>query len=427
MLENADAGMMGGTMMHKKNFLRLIGRLLCCLLVSSFLAQGTALAAQPGFLSNEQWEVLSLTNEERAKQGLAPLSTFPALADVGQLRSGEITGTFSHTRPDGTSCFTALSGIPYYSAGENIAAGYPSPQDVVTGWMNSPGHRANILTERFRHLGVGYTKGSGSDKYRSYWAQLFIGGCDVTGMEIDGAGREWYIPYGKLGDPVLCITCDLHGKTYLPLSNADWVMSNELGKSNLQVRYDGRNYTIPCYIGFSDVAANSWYREAVCYAKDNGLFQGVSYSTFEPASTMTRSMLAAVLYRMEGSPAVSGETPFDDVKASSWYGSAVRWAAENGIVKGISDTRFAPDVSVTREQMATMLARYHSYKGGSTASAGDLTQFTDWQMISSYAENALSWAVSCGLMNGKGNKQLDPGGKISRAEVAAILMRYQTR
>lgn len=412
-------------MMHKRNSLRLAGRLLCCLLVCTILAQGIVFAARPQFVSNEQWQVLSLTNAERAKQGLAPLSTFSTLTSAAQVRSGEISTQAdpSHTRPNGTSCFTALSGVPYYSAGENIAAGYPLPQSVVTGWMNSPGHRANILTEDFRHLGVGYTKRSGG--YGYYWVQLFIGGCEVTGMGIDGAGRQWYVPYGKIGDPILCITCNLHGRTYLPLSNVNWKMDNKLGAGNLQVNYGGSNYTIPCYIGFSDVAANSWYRDAVCYAKDNGLFQGVSYSTFEPDSTMTRSMLATVIYRMEGSPAVSGETPFDDVKSSSWYGKAVCWAAENGIVKGVSDTKFDPDANITREQMATMLARYHSYKGETPSPAGDLAQFTDWKMISSYAENALSWAVGYGLVNGKGNNRLDPGGKASRAEVATILMRYQ--
>lgn len=401
----------------------LAGRLFCCLLVCAMLAQGSVLAARPQFVGNEQWQVLSLTNAERAKQGIAPLSTFSTLTGSAQTRSVEIVQNFSHDRPNGTSCFTALNGIPYYSAGENIAAGQASPQAVVTAWMNSSGHRQNILTDGYRHLGVGYTRLMNG--YRYYWTQLFIGGCTVKSMEIDGAGKQWYVPYGRIGDPMLCITCDLHGKSYLPLSDVSWMMMDKMGESSLRVQYGGSSYTIPCYIGFSDVAASSWYREAVCYAKDNGLFQGVSYSTFEPDSPMTRAMLATVLYRMEGSPAVSGETSFADVKASSWYGSAVRWAAENGIVKGMSATSFAPDANITREQMATMLERYHSYKGEATAATGDLAGFADWKMISAYADTALSWAVGCGLMNGKGSNRLDPGGRASRAEVATILMRYQ--
>ena len=122
-----------------------------------------------------QLEVLQLVNQARADQGLAPLTADPALTAAAQTRAEELTTLYSHTRPDGRSCFTALTeaGVAYWAAGENIAAGYPTPAEVVAGWMASDGHRANILSEDFTQMGLGYAPAE--DGYGHYWAQLFVG------------------------------------------------------------------------------------------------------------------------------------------------------------------------------------------------------------------------------------------------------------
>lgn len=117
--------------------------------------------------------VLELVNEQRAANGLAPLTLNSELCSNAAVRAAEIVGVFDHTRPDGSSCFTAIT-VPYMAAGENIAAGYPSPEAVVEGWMNSPGHRANILSNSYTELGVGYYYDAGSP-YKYYWVQLFVG------------------------------------------------------------------------------------------------------------------------------------------------------------------------------------------------------------------------------------------------------------
>lgn len=118
-------------------------------------------------------EVVKLVNNERAANGLEELETSDELTQVAQTRAKKITTNYSHTRPDGSSCFTALTeaGIYYYSSGENIAAGYKSPEAVVTGWMNSPGHRANILSPKFNKIGVGLC--FADDSYGCYWTQVF--------------------------------------------------------------------------------------------------------------------------------------------------------------------------------------------------------------------------------------------------------------
>lgn len=129
----------------------------------------------PGNEADYAEQVLELVNAARAEEGLSPLVLDPAICAAATVRAEEIIGTFSHTRPNGTSCFTVLdeSGISYMAAGENIAAGQSTPEAVMTAWMNSPGHRANILSDSFRKLGVGFVKSESGYKY--YWTQLFTG------------------------------------------------------------------------------------------------------------------------------------------------------------------------------------------------------------------------------------------------------------
>ena len=175
--------------------------------------------------------------------------------------------------------------------------------------------------------------------------------------------------------------------------------------------------------GFSDVTTANWYADAVAYVVDNELMNGVSADTFEPNSTMSRAMMVTVLYRMAGSPAVSGENAFTDVPDGSWYADAVTWGVENGLVTGTTDTTYEPNAGITREQMATLLWRY---AGSPDVSGSDgLDQFTDAASISGYARTAMAWASQQGLVNGT-NGTLSPRGSATRAEIATILMRYQT-
>ena len=172
---------------------------------------------------------------------------------------------------------------------------------------------------------------------------------------------------------------------------------------------------------FTDVATGAWYFGDVYYAFNNALFSGTSASTFEPELTMTRGMLVTVLWRMEGSPKAAASS-FTDA-GGSWYSSAVDWAAANGIVKGYSDKVFAPNDTITREQMAAVLYRYASFKGVDVSAAKDLGGFADSAGVSAYAKDAMSWAVAEGIINGSDGKLL-PAGGATRAQVAAILHRY---
>lgn len=178
---------------------------------------------------------------------------------------------------------------------------------------------------------------------------------------------------------------------------------------------------------FTDVVAGTWYYGAAAYAYNNGLFAGMTPTTFAPNATMTRAMLVSVLWRLAGAPAPKAPNTFVDVPDGAWYTDAVTWAAENGVVSGIGGSRFDPSGFVTREQTAEILYNYAHSKGYDVSARADLTAFPDAASVSGWAEKALSWANAAGLINGTvrdGQTILDPQGSASRAQVAMILMNY---
>lgn len=181
----------------------------------------------------------------------------------------------------------------------------------------------------------------------------------------------------------------------------------------------------PSYIasaGFSDVSKSAWYYDAVNYAAARGLMNGVGNGRFAPDGTMTRAMLVTVLWRYAGSPA-AGENGFTDVPDGAWYAAAVAWAAENGIVNGVGAGKFNPNGDITREQMAAILFRFAQRNDLNTGAHGDLSGFPDRAKVSSYAVDAIVWAVGAGLLRGADGKLL-PQGSATRAQLAAILMRF---
>lgn len=176
---------------------------------------------------------------------------------------------------------------------------------------------------------------------------------------------------------------------------------------------------------FTDIPKH-WAYEAIKYTYNNSIMQGVGESIFAPDETMTRAMLVTVIYRLENEPAVNKSIPFVDVKAGEWYSNAVTWAQQNGIVSGVSETEFAPNKDITREQMAAILYRYAQYKKHDT-SVGENTNilsYDDAFDISEYAYSAIQWMVGAGLLKGETESTINPQGNCTRAQVSTILMRY---
>lgn len=175
---------------------------------------------------------------------------------------------------------------------------------------------------------------------------------------------------------------------------------------------------------FTDVKEENWFYDAVKYMVQKELFTGTSATAFRPDAGMTRAMLVTVLYRLEGSPAVTAANTFTDVKAGAWYADALLWAGKNGIVSGYGGGLFGTDDPITREQMAAILYRYAGCKAYDTAAGNDLSGYIDAKEISTWALDAMTWANAEELCTGRTANTLVPAGKATRAEAAAILMRF---
>lgn len=210
-----------------------------------------------------------------------------------------------------------------------------------------------------------------------------------------------------------------------------WYADKELTKKITSVKLDANTTVYAKWteapvsgLPFGDVKSGDWFYNDVKYVYEKGMMAGTAADVFAPNATTTRAMIVTILYRLEGSPAVTGTSAFVDVPAGQWYTDAVNWAAANQIVKGTSATTFAPNDSITREQMAAILYRYAQYKGYDVTKKADLSGYSDNSQVSAYAKDALAWANAAKLINGVTNTTLAPQGNATRAQVSAILHRF---
>lgn len=174
---------------------------------------------------------------------------------------------------------------------------------------------------------------------------------------------------------------------------------------------------------FVDVDENAWYYQAVKYAVEKGLMSGTGGNTFAPGLTLSRSMIAQMLYALEGKPAVQ-DSSFTDISSDAWYADAAAWAQSKGIITGYDNGAFGPDDPLTREQLTLILYNYARIKGYNVSAKGDLSAFVDGDSTSAWARESMTWAVGAGLLSGQGMGMLAPTGTATRAEVAQIMMNF---
>ena len=228
-----------------------------------------------------------------------------------------------------------------------------------------------------------------------YWANLYHYDEDAEALNFEAAAKV-----------------DEDGSVTIPFSHA----------SQYAIVIDTHSHaTVDVSDLFIDIAPDAWYKDAVQYAYDNGLMTGVSDTEFAPEATTTRAMIVSILARLEGVESAQA-AGFADVDDNDWYATAVNWAANVGVVNGYEDNTFRPNTPITREQLAAILMNYASYKGEDVSNRADLTSYTD--QPSTWAEEAMQWAVAEGLISGVTNDQLQPQGNATRAQVAAILQRF---
>ena len=233
-------------------------------------------------------------------------------------------------------------------------------------------------------------------------------------IELPQAVREGYDFLGwELNDETYAA-----GEKYTVTSSvtftAQWQESDE----------DGGNGDEEWENPYADVSANQWFYAAVQYVSENNLMNGVAENAFGPDIHTTRGMLVTILHRMEGEPQ-AGEHSFTDVAEDEYYADAVAWAAENDIVNGYSDTVFAPEKAMSREEMAVVLYRYAQYKGWDVSAQGDLSRYADSESVSAWSAEAMTWAVGAKVMNGMDGR-LAPQGDALRSQTATVLMRVST-
>lgn len=204
------------------------------------------------------------------------------------------------------------------------------------------------------------------------------------------------------------------------VGNGRWVFPMPDGDVTLQAEFRPQ---VTVQLPFRDVKEGDWFYDAVRFVYEHKMMSGTGDDTFSPGATTDRRMIVTILHRLEGSPQ-AGKSSFPDVDPNQWYAAAVDWAAEKGVVNGYDNGRFGPADRITREQLAAILYRYARLKGYNTASTGSLAGFTDGDKVSTYAAEALRWAVGAGVITGKDGNRLDPKGGASRAEAATILMRF---
>ena len=232
----------------------------------------------------------------------------------------------------------------------------------------------------------------------------------------------------------------LHVKADVGYQLASLTVTDADGNARAVTKVDEKTYTfvmpacavtveavfapITSGLPFTDVNTGDWFYDAVKFVYENGLMDGVGNNLFAPNAVLTRAMAVTILYRLEGSPAVTTDAGFNDVAAGTWYTDAVNWAAANNIVNGVENNNFNPNGSLTREQMATVLYRYAQYKGADVSASGDISGFADSANVSSWAVDAVKWAVGSGLVNGVEGNALAPQGTSTRAQAATVLMRF---
>ena len=173
---------------------------------------------------------------------------------------------------------------------------------------------------------------------------------------------------------------------------------------------------------FRDVRQDAWYGAAVDYVYQGGIMNGTSGRTFAPEAELSRAMAVQVLYNLEGRPELEdGEAQFTDVPADAWYAAAVQWAAAQKIVNGREDDQFEPEADVTRQELVSILYRYENYKAADTSLRDDLSTFSDSAELADYAVEPMQWAVAQGVISGMENRTLQPESTATRAQMAQIM------
>lgn len=375
--------------------------------------------------TTQEWELLKQTNRARLAAGLTPYSTFPTLQTAAGVREQELISLYSHSRPDGSECFTALtqSGLGYRRAGENIAAGQTSPDSVMAAWLDSEGHRENILDEVFSHMGIGYTDQActivGTDSTAQIpngWVQLFLDqNCSITAVTLSRPSVT--SPVGSsLEDLDLYVqaTCSVHGACYLPLLSemCTGFDPNTNGTQTVTVSYAGKTTTLQVRVGVQALdtsGADDWAVDWLEKADTLDLLSERNRTGF--TANVTRLQFADLAVSLAESLTGTPIVPVSENAFTDTAEQVILKAKAAGIASGyqVGDSfEFRPNNPITRQEICVMLAHVADYVNAQRTEPAQLDQtqsikgpFTDTDRVADWAVKQVALMTNNNVMGGK--------------------------
>ncbi|MBR2934730.1 MAG: S-layer homology domain-containing protein [Oscillospiraceae bacterium] len=375
--------------------------------------------------SPQEWEVLKQTNRERLAAGLVPYSTFPAMQNAATVREEELATLYSHSRPNGSQCFTVLTenGLGYRAAGENIAAGQTSPDAVIKAWMDSDGHRKNILDVTFSHMGVGYTdrsctivKEDTTAQLPNGWVQLFLDqNCSIAAITLSQLSVTCPVG-GSLEDLDLYIqaACPAHGTCYLPVlaEMCTGFDPNTVGAQTVTVSCAGLTATLLVHVGTQPLdtsGADGWAVDWLTKADALGLLSERNRTGF--SANVTRLQFADLAVSLGEALTGTPIVPVEETAFTDTTEEIIRKAKAAGIASGYQagdGFEFRPNNPITRQEICVMLAHVADYV---TAQQSEPTQldrtesikgtFTDADKVANWAVKQVALMTNNSIMGGK--------------------------
>lgn len=360
--------------------------------------------------------------------GFSPFTismTSQAVAQIGETKYTSLQDAVNAVENNGT--IEIVGGTSPYTGTANktfTVKNSTSADITVNGQTIKP---TESYTFKYTHSSGGSSGGSSSGKttYKVTTSAVNNGGVNASPSNAEKGATITITLSPNKGYKLDKLTVtDGSGKSVSTVKKSDTVYTFTMPASAVKVGVSYVKATeTPSKTTFNDVSANDWFTSAVDYVTGKGMMNGTADNTFSPKANTTRGMVVTVLYRLENQPSTSAAS-FTDVASGAYYANAVAWANANGIVSGYGSGKFGPNDKVTREQLAAILYRYAQYKKYDVSGANSLDGYTDVQSVSSYAVPALQWANAAGVVTGKSGSKLDPKGNATRAEVAAMLMRF---
>jgi len=424
---------------------------------SSGGAAGARAVSHDTSYDSDEWGVLALTNKERAAKGVQPQTMIPAMQRAANTRAIEVSEYFSHTRPDGSDCFTVYGdvGLSYNSAAENIAAGQDSPADVARSWINSSGHHTNMIDPDTVHAGVGFEP---AGDYGTSWVQIFLSDhCAISGIWVETPSGGITVPAGTSIDDMGAVfhaTCTVHGDSYCPLISelCSGYDSSKVGTQTVSVSAYGKTAAFdvtvtPAKVTLKSISVASLPDKTAYSVGDTLNTAGLALkAVMSDGSTKTVSdgftcsptalgtagaQKITVSYGGQTASfnvtvkAAAAAVQFNDVSSSDWYYGYVTDLAGKGILNGSvnpdGSSSFRPNGSITRSEFAAILARA---SGESVSAYSRSSSFYD-VASDNWASPYIEWANANGIASGSGGA-FRPQARITRQEMAAMIFRFSS-